>query len=73
MEAILPLDKLWSQLDNQFNRQNAILSNAVATGAGANSGPVNITLKINDLEMGKAVINSLKALSEHSGGIDLPL
>ena len=72
-EAILPLDKLWSQLDNQFDRQNAILSNAVATGAGANSGPVNITLKINDLEMGKAVINSLKALSEHSGGIDLPL
>lgn len=73
-EAILPLDKLWSQLNNQFQQQNAILNRTVSANAGvSNSGPINITLKINDIEMGKAVVNSLKALSEHSGEIDLPL
>ena len=72
-EAVLPLEKLWSQLANQFNRQNEVLSSTVASVGSGSSGPVNITLKINDIEMGKAVINSLKALSDHSGEIDLPL
>ena len=72
-EAVLPLEKLWNQLANQFSKQNAILSNTVASVGSGSSGPVNITLKINDIEMGKAVVNSLKALSDHSGEIDLPL
>lgn len=73
-EAVLPLEKLWDQLDSKFNQQNAMLSNAIAnSGSGGSNRPVNITLKINDIEMGKAVIDSLKALSDHSGEIDLPL
>ena len=74
-EAIIPLKKLWDNLDNQFSKQNAMLSGAIAN-SGSNAGsnrPVNIVLKVNDIEMGKAVVNSLKALSDHSGEIDLPL
>ena len=76
MEAILPLEEFWSQLNNHFQQQNAILSNAAAAAAssGGNSNrPLNITLKINDIEMGKAIISSLNALSKHGGTIDLPI
>lgn len=74
MEAILPLDKLWSQMNNQFQQQNAMLRNAVvAGGSNNNNRPVNITLKVNDIEMGRAVIDSLNALSNHGGSIDLPI
>ena len=73
-EAILPLDELWSRLDNHFNQQNALLRSTVANSNGNNSNrPVNIVLKVNDIEMGKAVVSSLKALSNHSGTLDLPL
>lgn len=72
-EGIIPLDELWNQLSRQFQQQNAILSSIVASGSGNSNRPVNITLKINDIEMGKAVISSLKALSNHGGTIDLPL
>ena len=66
-EGIIPLDELWNQLNRQFQQQNAILSSIVASGSGNSNRPVNITLKINDIEMGKAVISSLKALSNHGG------
>ena len=73
-EAILPLDELWSRLDDHFNQQNALLRSTVANSNGNNSNrPVNIVLKVNDIEMGKAVVSSLKALSNHSGTLDLPL
>lgn len=72
-EGIIPLDELWNQLSRQFQQQNAILSSIVASGSGNSNRPVNITLKINDIEMGKAVISSLKALSNHGGTIDLPI
>ena len=72
-EGIIPLDELWNQLSTQFQQQNAILSSIVASGSGNSNRPVNITLKINDIEMGKAVISSLKALSNHGGSIDLPI
>ena len=72
-EGIIPLDELWNQLNRQFQQQNAILGSIVASGSGNSNRPVNITLKINDIEMGKAVISSLKALSNHGGTIDLPL
>ena len=72
-EGIIPLDELWNQLNRQFQQQNAILSSIVASGSGNSNRPVNITLKINDIEMGKAVISSLKALSNHGGTIDLPI
>ena len=72
-EGIIPLDELWNQLSTQFQQQNAILSSIVASGSGNSNRPVNITLKINDIEMGKAVISSLKALSNHGGTIDLPI
>ena len=72
-EGIIPLDELWNQLNRQFQQQNAILSSIVASGSGNSNRPVNITLKINDIEMGKAVISSLKALSNHGGSIDLPI
>mgnify|MGYP006359584169 CR=1 FL=1 len=66
--------KLWRQLNNQFQQQNAVLRGAVAAAANSgNNRPVNITLKINDIEMGKAVVSSLKALSDHGGSIDLPI
>lgn len=69
-EAILPLDRLWSELDKQFQRQNSVLNNSLNRGTDR---PVNITLKMNDIEMGRATVNSLKALANHSGEIDLPL
>lgn len=72
-EGIIPLDELWNQLSRQFQQQNAILGSIVAAGSGNSNRPVNITLKINDIEMGKAVISSLNALSKHGGTIDLPL
>ena len=74
-EAVLPLDQFWSQLNNHFQQQNAILSNAAAAAASSGGGnrPLNITLKINDIEMGKAIISSLNALSKHGGTIDLPI
>lgn len=72
-EGIIPLDELWKQLSRQFQQQNAILGSIVAAGSGNSNRPVNITLKINDIEMGKAVISSLNALSKHGGTIDLPL
>lgn len=75
MEAILPLEEFWRQLSSQFQQQNAILSGvAAAANSGGNSNrPLNITLKINDIEMGKAIISSLNALSKHGGTIDLPI
>lgn len=75
MEAILPLEEFWRQLNNHFQQQNAILSNAAAAAAASGGGnrPLNITLKINDIEMGKAIISSLNALSKHGGTIDLPI
>ena len=72
-EGIIPLDELWNQLSRQFQQQNAILGSIVAAGSGNSNRPVNITLKINDIEMGKAVISSLNALSKHGGTIDLPI
>ena len=72
-EAILPLDQLWSQLNAQFQQQTAILSSVVKASSGNNNRPVNVTLKVNDIEMGRAVINSLKALSDHGGSIDIPI
>ena len=72
-EGIIPLDELWKQLSRQFQQQNAILGSIVAAGSGNSNRPVNITLKINDIEMGKAVISSLNALSKHGGTIDLPI
>ena len=72
-EAILPLDQFWRQLSNQFQQQNMILRNAAMSNNSGNNRPVNITLKVNDIEMGRAVIDSLQALSKHGGNIDLPL
>ena len=70
-EAILPLDRLWSELDRQFRNQNSLLNNSL--NRSNDSRPVNITLKLNDIELGKATVDSLKALANHSGSIDLPL
>ena len=72
-EAILPLDKLWSELNRQFQNQTQALNNSLAMSRSASDRPVNITLKIGDIEMGRATVNSLKALAEHTGEIDLPL
>ena len=73
-EAILPLDELWNRLDNSFQQQNQALSRAIASSNNSGSNrPVNVVLKVNDIEMGKVVVNSLKSLSNHSGGsLDLP-
>ena len=68
-EAILPLNKLWNELDKQFQKQNAMLSNN-----NNDNRPVNIILKLNDIAMGEATVSSLKALADHKGGeLDLPL
>ena len=72
-EAILPLDELWNRLDNSFQQQNQALSRAIASSNNGSNRPVNVVLKVNDIEMGKVVVNSLKSLSNHSGGsLDLP-
>jgi hypothetical protein len=71
-EAILPLDDLWNKLDNRFQQQNQALSRAIASNNSGSNRPVNVVLKVNDIEMGKVVVNSLKSLSNHGGTIDLP-
>ena len=72
-EAILPLDELWNRLDNSFQQQNQAISRAIASSNNSGSNrPVNVVLKVNDIEMGKVCVSSLKALSNHSGTLDLP-
>ena len=71
-EAILPLDELWDKLDNSFQQQNQAIGRAIASSNAGSNRPVNIVLKVNDIEMGKVVVSSLKSLSNHSGTLDLP-
>ena len=71
-EAILPLDELWNRLDDSFQQQNQTISRAIASSNNGSNRPVNVVLKVNDIEMGKVCVSSLKALSNHSGTLDLP-
>ena len=64
MEAVLPLNKLWNELDKQFNKQNQTLNN------NGNNRPVNITLKLDSREIGKATFKSFEEMSR-LGIIDL--
>ena len=63
-EAILPLSRLWKELDQQFTKQNAMLS------GGRNSQPINITLQMDGREIGKATFKNFEELSR-LGIIDL--
>ena len=61
--------------NSQLTQQNT-LPNATTLStrsSSKNNNPVNVTLKMNDIEMGKAVIGGLSALSEHSGPLSIPL
>ena len=64
MEAVIPISKLWNELDKQFNKQNQTLNN------NGNNRPVNITFKIDSREIGKATFKSFEELSR-IGVIDL--
>lgn len=64
LEAVLPISKLWTQLDQQFAKQNAMLS------GGRNSQPINITLQMDGREIGKATFKNFEELSR-LGIIDL--
>ena len=68
-EAVLPLNKLWNELHKQFQKQNSMLNN----NNNNDNRPLNIILKLNDIELGQATVNSLKALADHKGELDLPL
>ena len=54
-EAVLPLDALWSELDKQFARQNAMLANS--------KQPINAELTVN-LDGKKIAKNTYKNLQE---------
>lgn len=62
-EAILPLDRLWKEMDKQFTKQNQALSKG-------NNQPVNITLKLDGREISKATFKNFEELSR-LGIIDL--
>ena len=62
-EAIIPLDRLWSELGKQFTKQNQALNKG-------NNQPVNITLKLDGREISKATFKNFEELSR-LGIIDL--
>ena len=62
-EAIIPLDRLWSELGKQFTKQNQTLNKG-------NNQPVNITLKLDGREISKATFKNFEELSR-LGIIDL--
>lgn len=62
-EAILPLDRLWKEMDKQFAKQNQSLNKG-------NNQPVNITLKLDGREISKATFKNFEELSR-LGIIDL--
>ena len=62
-EAIIPLDRLWSELGKQFTKQNQVLNKG-------NNQPVNITLKLDGREISKATFKNFEELSR-LGIIDL--
>ena len=62
-EAVIPLDRLWSELGKQFTKQNQALNKG-------NNQPVNITLKLDGREISKATFKNFEELSR-LGIIDL--
>ena len=63
------------QANTMLQRQNTLPNSKAqqANSKSAKAQPVNVTLRMNDIEMGRAVVDSLNALSNHSGPIDLPI
>ena len=55
-EAVLPLSRLWAELDKQFARQNAMLANK-------QQQPINVELTV-DLDGKKVAKNTYKNLQE---------
>ena len=62
-EAILPIDRLWKEMDKQFTKQNQALNKG-------NNQPINITLKLDGREISKATFKNFEELSR-LGIIDL--
>ena len=61
------------QSNNQLQKQNTLPNAVTVSSKSTKAQPVNVTLKMNDIEMGRAVIGGLTALSDHSGPISIPL
>jgi phage-related protein len=57
-EAILPLDKLWQELGNQFSRQTSQLANM-----NKDNRPINLVLQVDGKELAKTTVNGMDELA----------
>lgn len=57
-EGIIPLDRLWSELDKQFTKQNQALSNK------GNNQPIHITLEMDGKQVAKGVYKQQREMTQ---------